>query len=97
MAMGSSRQLLTFLLVSLVFMLGYAVLNFFIYRHVEDVIDQAPEVSGPAAEARTAACERAWEHHDRLFEQEPAGGNYELRERRLDAARREIDRTCPAD
>lgn len=84
-----------FLIVSLIAVLGYAAFNYWATSMAEEAIAQAPVLPESTISAnREAACERATEYYDQLFEKEPRNGNYELHENQLDAAQAQVDRAC---
>lgn len=84
-----------FLIVSFFAVLAYAGFNFFVTSHVEEVVDRAGvSPSGVTGGMSGLACEKARERYDRLVDNQPADGNFAARDRKIDAALAEIDRSC---
>ena len=95
--MGSSGRILVFLVISLIFVLGYAAFNFAVTKHVEDVVAQAPSLpEANFASADSPQCQRAQERYNQVFDRGP-GNNFERHEIDLENARAEVNRNCPAD
>ena len=93
--MSYSGRLLLFLAISLIVLLIYAGLNFFVTSHVEEVVSRAPAIpEGMGENLANAACERARDRYDTLLDNVPDDGNFEARDRQVDFALAEIDRAC---
>lgn len=94
--MSYTRTLLAFLVISLIFVIGYAMITALVANEAQKVTSGGAEVAAEAKVQASARCEKARERYNQISLQGP-GQNYERHALDLEQASAEIDRSCDED